>query len=102
MSTHTREEVYYRIDGERKYQDSLSGEMNHQGYPTVEAELLMMEEYLRDAIKKWVHTHGDARPSLDMIRKVVGIGVRCLEHHGCPERRSTALGSSNEKNQLPD
>jgi hypothetical protein len=86
MSKLTREQVFERINSERTYQDSINNEMNHQGFPTIEAELLMMEEYLKDSRTKWVHTHGNDKPCLDFIRKVVGIGVRCLEHHGCPER----------------
>ena len=74
------------IDGERDYQESLNGEMNHKGVPTIEAELLMMEEYLKEARSKWVHTHGDSKPCLDFMRKVVGIGVRCFENHGVPAR----------------
>jgi hypothetical protein len=84
-----RTEVFNVINGERDYQESLNKGMNHKGNPTIEAELLMMEEYLREARSKWVHTHGNDLPCLDMMRKVVGMGVRCFENHGVPERQTS-------------
>ncbi len=86
FSSLPREEVYKLIDGERDYQNAISTNMNHQGFPTVEAEILMMEQYLMNARTLWVNTHGNSGPALDMMRKVAGISVRCFENHGCPAR----------------
>jgi hypothetical protein len=77
----TREEVYKLIDGERDYQEKQSKKWDHQGIPTAEAEILMMEEYMAKVRTAWVN-HYDEETSLDMIRKVVGMGVRCLENYG--------------------
>ena len=77
-----RSEVYNLIDGERDYQDSISGDMEHKD---IEAEIRMMEEYIKKTRETW-DNHGDSTPALDMMRKVIGIGVRCFENHGCPLR----------------
>ena len=82
-----RKNVYKIIDGERDYQDSLNPKMDHKGFPTVEAELLMMEEYLKDARTAWTHSHANAVPALEIMRKVVGMGIRCFENHGVPKRK---------------
>lgn len=76
-----RSEVYKLIDGEREYQDNERDKWDHQGLPTVEAEILMMEEYMLKARTAWVN-HYNEETSLDIIRKVVGMGVRCLENYG--------------------
>ena len=81
-----RELVYQKINGERDYQDSISGSMIHKGKPTIAAEIMMLEHYLLEARNKWVTSYGNNEPSLDIIRKIAGISVRCLENHGCPSR----------------
>lgn len=86
-----RSEVYKIIDGERDYQDSLNPGMEHDGVPTVEAEILMMEEYLKDVRSAWTHEHGGHQKALDLLRKVVSMGIRCFEHHGVPSRVITSL-----------
>ena len=82
-----REIVYKCIDSERDYQDSQNNNWEHKGYPSVEAELLLMEHYLHLTREKWVQT-SDNEACLDMMRKVVGIGIRCFENHGCMPRIS--------------
>lgn len=81
------EEVFDVIKTERAYQekDKLDKDWNHKGKPSVEAELLMMEEYLLKARTAWT-TSPDKLQVLDVLRKVVGIGFRCFENHGCPNR----------------
>ena len=81
-----RSKVYKIIDGERDYQDSLNPDWLHDGKPTIEGELLMMEEYLKYARTTWVTTYGDEKAGLEEMRKVVGIAIRCFENHGVPER----------------
>lgn len=82
----SRVKVYQKIDAERAYQDNMS--WNHAGSPTIEAELLMLHEYLGRARTAWTD-NTDNEPALHMIRKIAGIAVRCLENHGCPERYLT-------------
>lgn len=81
-----REKVYSVIDGERDYQDEQAAKWDHKGIPSVAAELLMMEEYMAKARTMWVNSTND-QAALDMLRKVVGIGVRCFENHSVPSRQ---------------
>ena len=76
-----RVDVYRLIDGERDYQDAQAKQWDHKGVPSAEGEILMMEEYIAKARTAWT-TGADDETSLDMIRKVIGMGVRCLENHG--------------------
>lgn len=85
----TRDEVYAAIDGEREYQDNTisnkfgvqRGEVIHP----VAAEILMMEDYVQRARKEWTDNKG-VEPALQMVRKVAGLAVRCMENHGAPKR----------------
>lgn len=81
----TREKVYEAIDTERAYQDTrISNKFEQPAggimWP-VPAEILMMEEYIKRAREEWTNQKGDV-PALHMIRKVAGLAVRCMEHHG--------------------
>ena len=86
----SRAEVYAAIDGEREYQD-LMGEANGWGEGagasnhSVGDFIVLMDEYLARAKKAYADSTGNM-PSLDVIRKVAGIAVNCLEKHGAPER----------------
>lgn len=81
-----RGRVYEILDGEREYQNQMVAPgTHHLGKPSVAEELVMMEHYLAEARKSWVTTKGDEE-SLEMMRKVAGIAVRCFENHGCPSR----------------
>lgn len=77
----TRDQVFQLINGERSYQNEQAEQWNHQGAPSIEAELLMLEHYISDARQAWVQT-SHSRGTLDNIRKIAGIAVRALEHHG--------------------
>lgn len=79
------DQVFDRLRDEREYQDSFVDKYSHKGNPSVEAEILMMEEYLALARSAWVKTKGDDA-ALDILRKVAGIAIRCFENHGCPAR----------------
>lgn len=81
----TPQQVFDVVKTERSYQDAQSGGWNHKGHPSIEAEILLMEEYLSKARTAW-SSSSDKQLCLDMMRKVVGVGVRCFEHHGCPPR----------------
>lgn len=80
----TRNEVFELINGERAYQDTLRGNL----IPSIEQELLLLEEYCLRARKTYSDTFGDPteEPTRDFIRKIAGIAVRCMEHHGAPPR----------------
>jgi len=89
----TLEEVMAKVKTEREFQDAcVSDYYAHHGKKsavdpsrTVAAEILMMDKYIHDAQAAWAHGATDEK-ALDAIRKVVAMGIRCLQFHGCPER----------------
>lgn len=78
----TRQEVYAAIDSERTYQQKKWGDHQHE----VGAYLTMLREYVSKADRAWTDNVGDAA-ALEMVRKVAGIAVRCMEDHGAPLRQ---------------
>jgi hypothetical protein len=92
----TRAEVYAAIDSERAYQHSRAvkadgtdqGEHQH----TTEEFVLYMEDYLHEArnqaSRHW--TPGGktdpVSPALHTLRKVIALGVACMEQNGAPKR----------------
>lgn len=84
----TRTQVYVVLDGERDYQDSLADTSETDGQHSVEEFILYMEDYLHEARTVASRTWGpDAkRRALDIIRKVTGLGVACMEQNGTVAR----------------
>lgn len=76
-----QKEVYSAINTERDYQDSLNGRTLEIG-----EEILLLEEYIVRARVQWTGNFASEESTLHMIRKVAGIAVRCMEHHGAPRR----------------
>ncbi len=74
-------EVIKAIEGERAYQRELN---QNDANMSIEAELLLLEEYVLKARQTWTGTFGDAKETAtrDAIRKIAGIAVRCMENHG--------------------
>lgn len=94
----TRSEVYAAIDTERDYQDSKWGA--HGSGHEIPAWLTYMRSYLDEATDQVSRNYGDGG-SLETLRKVVALGVCCLEEHGAPPRRtleSIMAGSTFEGN----
>lgn len=84
-----RFEVYKRIDTERKYQDlqwsPIREKLSVPDESKPPAEWInYMEFHLRKAKEGVYFLHED--DALGELRKVIALGVRCLEIHGCPER----------------
>lgn len=77
-----REKVYKLINGERDYQDTKWTGHKHE----VGAYILLLEEYAKRAREQWTDSNSDVS-ALDMIRKVAGIAVHCMEEHGAPSRK---------------
>ena len=85
----TRSEVYAAIDSERAYQDSrwVAGDNAHHSHSLCDW-ITYIEDYLAEA------KHIASRESfpacdekvLDIIRKVAGMAVACMEEHGAPHR----------------
>lgn len=81
--TASRAEVLAAIDSEEQYQLARWGQngRNHE----IAAWILYMESYLHEA----KHIASRTTPEtvvLDIIRKVVTMGVVCMEEHGAPLR----------------
>lgn len=89
-----RGKVFGIINGERNYQDAQleKGRFQKQIH-TVGEELILMKVYLDKAIAKYANNFGDA-PALHGIRKVVALGIRCMENHGALPREDP--GSSDD------
>lgn len=85
MSTFLRQVIYREIDRERTYQDRQHGGREHDKDHTVEDWLEFMDEYVTDA--KALVRAGEQRVALEEIRKIVSLGIACLEVHGCPPRQ---------------
>ncbi len=79
------QDVMDAIEGERAYQRGLN---ENDADMSIAAELLLLEEYIQRARVIWVGSFGDARETAtrDVIRKVAGIAVRCMENHGVVNR----------------
>jgi hypothetical protein len=88
----TREEVYRAVDTEREFQDSfVLPERQYYRTHTLGEFILMMGQYADQARAKWTrHTDAvdDFPESLHEVRKLVALGVRCMEQHGAPKRVS--------------
>lgn len=83
-----RKEVNKIIDGERDYQNYHNPEWNNAGKPPVEAEILMMDEYLNKAKTSWTNKCGDPIAGLSEMRSIVALGIRCFENHSVPKHGS--------------
>jgi hypothetical protein len=89
----TRKEVYAAIDSERDYQDSKwpQAEWDGSGIKppnplTIGEFVLLMEEYCSRARSMWSSEKKPEGLTLELVRKVAGIAVNCMEQHGAPVR----------------
>ena len=86
----SRSEVYAAIDGERDYQDSRWSAANTSsaGRHSVSEFILFMDDYLREAKTQLSRNAepGASASALVTLRKIVGMGVACMEQHGAPKR----------------
>jgi hypothetical protein len=72
-----RQDVYKIIDNEREFQDT---KWRHRPALPVADELLIMHSYFNRAMFAYIGVMGETL-ALDKIRKVVAIGIRCLENN---------------------
>lgn len=80
-----RAKVYELINGERSYQDTLPPSRTDGSSKTVGDYLVLLDVYIRRAKDDWAGNAGYEQ-SLDEIRKIAGIAVRCMEEHDAPAR----------------
>lgn len=76
--------VYYAIDAERAYQDRKWGTLQQHPHE-VGSWILLMETILFKAKTRYMRDKGNGG-ALDELRKVVSVGVACMEQHGVVTR----------------
>ena len=84
-----RSVVYQAIDSERDYQDRLWPQDGSTGFPnplTIGEQILLAEAYIAQARLVWAKEKKPEMLALNIIRKVAGICVNCMEQHGAPFR----------------
>ena len=81
----SREHVYKVIDTEREYQDLLDDTRTDGSDHTVGDYVTMMQHYQNELVRAWTLNPGDAA-ALEVMRKIAGIAVHCMEDHGAPTR----------------
>lgn len=82
----TREDVYKAIDGERDYQDAKFGKLDDPNYVSYfPAQFIIdIEIHLQQA--KEANYELSQERTMDQLRKIAALCVKCGEVHGMPER----------------
>lgn len=84
-----REDIVYRaINEERDYQDSLISKSESDGRHSITEFVSYMEDYIQEARHVGARVWGPvaAQKQLGILRKVVALGVSCMEQHGVVRR----------------
>ena len=93
----TRKEVYEAIDSERDYQDALWGDTlsgerapdadkgESGGDRSVDEFSGYIVGYAQDLLYNASH-FSSTEDKLEIIRKLAGLSVACMEQHGAPKR----------------
>lgn len=76
--------AFKALVGERNYQDGLNCARLSIG-----EELVLLSTYLRKAEDNFTTTfeYIQDRRTMDIVRKITAIGLRCMENHGSVERK---------------
>jgi len=77
-----RKLVYKAIDSERNYQNNLERNALKEQAPL--EHLSLIKRVVRDMEDAFYDKPG--QPSMDYMRKIAGIAVRCMEQHGVANR----------------
>ena len=92
MTKVNRAEVYSAVDSERNYQDhhwpqdGFSPDDEEPNQLTVGEFVLLLDEYASKARAVWTTEKKPEGLTLDVVRKIAGIAVNCMEQHGAPRR----------------
>lgn len=86
MKTDRRSDVYAAIDSERAYQGKLPSSRTNGFDHTVGEYVTMMQCYQSELVTAWTKNAGD-EAALNVMRKIAGIAVHCMEDHGAPHRK---------------
>ena len=86
-----RLDVYQLIDGERDYQNNLTAVRNWTAEERNPAQsvgdfITLLDVYVQRAQTAYADQPGNTA-ALDVIRKIAGIAVMCMEEHGAPPRQ---------------
>ena len=84
MTTLTRKDVFFAIEQERDHQDKKLGTLDEHPHE-VGSWITIMRQLLNDAERAYMSQRGDIG-ALEELRKVVAVGVACMEQHGVPPR----------------
>lgn len=81
----TRKDVFSAVSDERVYQDRKWGTIEEHPHE-VGSWLTIMRQLLNDAERAYMSQRGDFG-AIDELRKVVAVGVACMEQHGTVPRQ---------------
>jgi len=84
-----RSEVYKMIDVERKYQDTIRRDHEHETREDKDktvAEFLLYIEYSLKKAKKSIYLLND-KEAMGYVRKIAGLSVAAMEAFDTPERK---------------
>lgn len=73
------------VDQERQYQDELPEDRTDGLFRSLGDYLTMLDTYVRKAADAWTNNAG-VFEALEVVRKIAGICVHCMEDHGAPLR----------------
>lgn len=80
-------DAFAAIENERDFQDAFLTELRAPLRPTIEMEILLLEEYIAKARKELIRpTRQDLAGVMENIRIVGALAVRAMESHGVTER----------------
>jgi len=81
----TRAQVYAALDSEREYQDVLGSDRTDGSQHTVGDYIVMLQHYQNELVSAWTKNAGTNK-ALEVMRKIGGIAVHCMEDHGAIPR----------------
>ena len=98
-----RQAVYHAINTERDYQEALIKEYGPQRDSEefarnhgVDSYIVFMEDYMRELKEIRARAWGvDENRGIDVMRKVVALGVACMEDYGAPLRLEKVDGKDS-------
>ncbi len=90
----TRQEVFSVITDERVFQDRKWGTVEDHPHE-VGSWLTILRQLLNDAERAYMSQRGDIG-ALDEVRKVVAVGVACMEQHGPVGRKAIDFASQSK------
>ena len=75
-----RMDVYKLIDSERDYQDMIEDTLHFTKTKTTGEWIVLINHYTTEMNKEWSKNKGDDE-ALEVMRKIAGIAVHCMEQH---------------------